>query len=104
MAQIVKNIKKIINVVFGTSIKEDRLEEIAEHDILPNLEKSLTNSDNMGKNSAEPMVSESSQSSENGGFSNGLKKDTLDKMRKQLPKEVRVEEIITEKDKEERDR
>ena len=50
------------------------------------------------------MVSESSKSSENGEFSNGLKKDTLDKMRKQLQKEVKVEEIITEKDKEERDR
>ena len=50
------------------------------------------------------MVSESSKSSKNGGFSNGLKKDTLDKMRKQLQKEVKVEEIITEKDKEERDR
>lgn len=106
MAQIVKIIKKIINEVFGTSTntKEDRLEEIAEHDILPNLKKSLTNSDNMGENSAEPMVSESSQLSENGGFPNGLKKDTLNKMRKQLQKEVRVEKIITEKDKEERDR
>lgn len=104
MAQIVKNIKdnikKIINKLSGTSIEYDELEETTD----PNLLNAQKNVDNMGKSTEEPMVSESSKSSENGEFSNGLKKDTLDKMRKQLQKEVKVEEIITEKDKEERDR
>ena len=101
MAQIVKNIKdnikKIINKLSGTSIEDDELEETTDP-ILLNAQK---NADNMGENSEEPMVSESSKSSKNGGFSDGLRKDILDKMRKQL-QEVRVEEIITEKDKEER--
>ncbi len=104
MAQIVKNIKdnikKIINKLSGTSIEDDEIEETTD----PNLLNAQKNVDNMGKSTEEPMVSESSKSSKNGGFSNGLKKDTLDKMRKQLQKEVKVEEIITEKDKEERDR
>ena len=103
MAQIVKNIKdnikKIINELSGSSIEDDELEETTD----PILLNAQENADNIGKNTEEPMVSESSKSSKNGGFSNGLKKDTLDKMRKQL-QEVRVEEIITEKDKEERDR
>ena len=103
MAQIVKNIKdnikKIINELSGSSIEDDELEETTN----PILLNAQENADNMGENTEEPMVSESSKSSKNGGFSNGLKKDTLDKMRKQL-QEVRVEEIITEKDKEERDR
>ena len=102
MAQIKEKItfKNFINNLFGTSIEDDELEETTDP-ILLNAQK---NADNIGKNTEEPMVSESSKSSKNGGFSNGLKKDTLDKMRKQLQKEVRVEEIITEKDKEERDR
>ena len=102
MAQIKEKItfKNLINNLFGTSIEDDELEETTDP-ILLNAQK---NADNIGKNTEEPMVSESSKSSKNGGFSNGLKKDTLDKMRKQLQKEVKVEEIITEKDKEERDR
>ena len=99
MAQIKEKItfKYFINNLFGTSIEDDELEETTDP-ILLNAQK---NADNMGENSEEPMVSESSKSSKNGGFSDGLRKDILDKMRKQL-QEVRVEEIITEKDKEER--
>ena len=96
MAQIVKIIKKIINEVFGTSTKEDRLEEIAEHDILPNLEKSLTNSDNMGKNSAEPMVLESSK---NGGFPNRLRNNAVDSV-EVVTERNEGKRVVTERNKE----
>ena len=100
MVQIVKNIKdnikKIINELSGTSTKEDRLKEIAEHDILPYLEESLINSDNMGKNPAEPMVSESSK---NGEFSNRLRNNAVDSV-EVVTERNEGERVVTERNKE----
>lgn len=72
-------IKKFINTLFGENEIDDSYDEIID----PNLLKAQEIADKLGKIVEIPVLSEN-KSTKNGGFSAGLKNDTLDKMREQL--------------------
>ena len=72
-------IKKIINTLFGENEIDDSYDEIID----PNLLKAQEIADKLGKIVEIPVLSEN-KSTNNGGFSAGLKNDILDKMREQL--------------------
>ena len=83
MEQIKEKItfKNFINTLFGTEI-DDSYENFEISD--PALLKAQSDANKLVKEIETAVVSEGNKTSKNGGFSNGLRKDTLDKMRKQL--------------------
>ena len=90
MEQIKEKItfKNFINTLFGTGI-DDSYENFEISD--PALLKAQSDADKLVKEIETAVVSEDNKTSKNGGFSNVLRKDTLDKMRKQLQREIKVE-------------
>ena len=90
MEQIKEKItfKNFINTLFGTGI-DDSYENFEISD--PALLKAQSDANKLVKEIETAVVSEGNKTSKNGGFSNGLRKDTLDKMREQLQGGIKVE-------------
>lgn len=90
MEQIKEKItfKNFINTLFGTGI-DDSYENFEISD--PALLKAQSDANKLVKEIETAVVSEGNKTSKNGGFSNGLRKDTLDKMREQLQRGIKVE-------------
>ena len=80
--------KNFINTLFGTGI-DDSYENFEISD--PALLKAQSDANKLVKEIETAVVSEGNKTSKNGGFSNGLRKDTLDKMREQLQGGIKVE-------------
>ena len=80
--------KNFINTLFGTEI-DDSYENFEISD--PALLKAQSDANKLVKEIETAVVSEGNKTSKNGGFSNGLRKDTLDKMREQLQRGIKVE-------------
>lgn len=80
--------KNFINTLFGTGI-DDSYENFEISD--PALLKAQSDANKLVKEIETAVVSEGNKTSKNGGFSNGLRKDTLDKMREQLQRGIKVE-------------
>lgn len=73
--------KDFFNNFFGDNdIELDLTEELKKSHLYDTINKL----DEMAKVFNTPINCEDNKSTPNGGFSNGLRKDTLDKMRKQL--------------------
>ena len=86
--------KNFINTLFGTGI-DDSYENFEISD--PALFKAQSDANKLVKEIETAVVSEGNKTSKNGGFSNGLRKDTLDKMREQLQRGIKVEKNENEK-------
>ena len=90
MEQIKEKItfKNFIKTLFGTGI-DDSYENFEISD--PDLLEAQNKANKLVKETETAVVSEGNKTSKNGGFSAGLKNDTLDKMREQLQRGIKVE-------------
>lgn len=80
--------KDFFNNFFGDNdIELDLTEELKKSHLYDTINKL----DEMAKVFNTPINCEDNKSTPNGGFSNGLRKDTLDKMREQLQGGIKVE-------------